>query len=227
MQSNKKGLRFSVSVISTTPGNFLNSLPALEIGGIDRIHVDVMDGLFVPRLGLYPEFVREIRQISELPIDVHMMLETPEKYLEDFANAGASRLVPHVEPVRHVHRLVTSIKDLGLEAGLALNPHTDFSSLKYVAEELSSVTIMAINPGIVGHQVIPAMFAKIAHLRELLAETPNSISIEVDGGVTFDNVPRFQKVGAAVLVVGAGTIFHPKLSLDDNLASLNSLRSTK
>ena len=225
MESNKGRLVYSVSVISTTPRNFFDSLPLLEKNGIDRIHVDAMDGRFVPRLGLYPEFVQEIRASTSLPVDVHMMLEEPEKYIPDFADAGATRLVPHIESMRHAHRVVSQIVDRGLEAGLAINPHSDFSAIRYLVDDLASVTIMAINPGIVGHKAIPVAFQKIADLKSVLANQTKNIAVEVDGGVTFSNISEFQKAGADALVVGAGTIFHPQGSLSDNMATLETLRA--
>ena len=224
MQLNESRLGYSVSVISTTPTIFLDSVPLLESTGMDRIHVDVMDGDFVPRFGLYPEFVSEIRGRTRLPIDVHMMIRSPEKYVADFAAAGATRIVPHIEPVEHLSRLVSAILESGVEAGLALNPHTDFSSLKYVLGELNCVMLMAINPGIVGHKAIPATLAKVRDASEYLSAKGFEGNLEVDGGVLFNNVRAFASSGADTLVVGAGTLFNPGRPLEDNIRELNSLR---
>jgi len=226
MQLSEKWLEFSASVISTSPKSFFDSLSAIGGGGINRIHVDVMDGSFVPRFGLYPEFVEEIRSASDLPIDIHMMTDNAEKYVSDFVAAGASRIVPHIETSHHVHRLVQTIIDSGIEAGLALNPHTDVSTLTHVIQDLSVVTVMAINPGIVGHNAIPSSFAKVREVRNFLDGKGFQGSLEVDGGVNFENVGSFQKAGANVLVVGAGTVFHPAESTSKNLSRLNLIRDS-
>lgn len=211
-------------MISASPKAFFDSLEALEQGGVERIHVDVMDGGFVPRFGLYPEFVGEIRSLSNLPIDVHMMISNPEPYVEDFVAAGASRIVPHIEPVHHAHRLVQKILECGVEAGVALNPHTSLAELKYILSSLSVVTIMAINPGIVGHKIIPSVYDKVADLRRLFDLGNFEGSLEVDGGVTFSNVLDLGAAGADLLVVGAGTVFHPDRSVVENIQQLNLLQ---
>lgn len=226
MSSNRRELQYSVSAISAPPRTFFDSLLSLEEGGVTRIHFDVMDGHFVPRFGLYPEFLREIKNLTNLPIDVHMMLSTPLSYIEDFIDAGASRIVPHVEPVDHLDRLVKTIKSLGVEVGLALNPHTDENQLRYVLDDLDSITVMAINPGIVGHKLIPGMLTKIRGIAELLRAHPSSIELEVDGGVTFENIPELWLAGAQTLVVGAGTIYHPERHFEKNLVLLQKLKKT-
>ncbi len=191
---------------------------------MDRIHVDVMDGRFVPRLGLYPEFVREIRASSSLPIDIHMMMENPERRIEDFAEAGATRIIPHLESTVHIDHLVRQIRALGVEAGLALNPHTLPSNLDYMLEDLAVVTVMAINPGIVGHKFIPKSLEKISSIRTYLSQHGFGGVIEVDGGVTFDNIASLKESGAKILVVGAGSIFYPDATSVENLERLNQLR---
>lgn len=226
MALSEKPLEYSVSAISTAPSDFLATLPELAGHGLNRIHIDVMDGSFVPRFGLYPEFVREVRGLTDLPIDIHMMIREPEEYVDVFVGAGASRIVAHVEPVHHLQRLVTKIRASGAEAGLALNPHTDFRFLRYLVPEIHALTLMAINPGIVGHQAIPSTFKKLSEAREFLDGLGFQGSLEVDGGVTFDNVGDFASSGADTLVVGAGTIFHPSDSLDGNVARLRALRGS-
>lgn len=227
MESSSRTLGYSVSVISTGPTNFFDSLPLLVEGGVDRIHVDVMDGEFVPRFGLYPELVGDVRSRTELPIDVHMMVRNPEPYVDVFADAGATRLVPHVEPVEHLHRLVARIADKGLEVGLALNPHTTFAPLTYLVQNLSSVTLMGINPGIRGHKAIPNFAEKVVEFGALLDSCGYGGDLEIDGGVTFANVVPYARAGASLLVVGAGTVFSPHQSLQNNLMELNSLRDER
>lgn len=219
-----KSLAFAVSVISAPPLVFLESLPMLEDLGVERIHVDIMDGRFVPRLGLYPEFVREIRRISSLPIDVHMMVNRPLELIEDFVSVGASRLIFHVESTKHVHRAVDRAREAGAEVGLALNPHTSSDSLMYVVEHLSSVTLMAINPGIIGHRFIESTWEKLRDMREFLGRFENNCEIEVDGGVTFENLAGLREGGADRVVIGAGTVFRPGRSVRENLKVLNTMR---
>lgn len=226
MQSSKPVLQYSVSAISARPRFFFEALPLLEEGRINRIHVDVMDGRFVPRFGLFPEFVSDLREMCALPIDIHMMVENPEDYVSVFASAGATRIVPHIEPVQHLHRLVSKIRDEGIEVGLALNPHSELTALRYVVAELSVVTVMAINPGIISHKAIPNIKAKVAEARSFVEQESPGCLVEVDGGVTFHNLNDFVEAGADALVVGAGTIFNSSGTILDNLEKLNFLRST-
>ena len=223
MSLNSLKLKFSVSAISTSPDIFFDSLPLFTDCPVSRVHVDAMDGQFVPRLGLSPEFVCGIRNLTDMPIDVHMMIREPIAFIKDFANAGATRIVPHFESSDHPHRLVHEIKSLGIEAGLALNPLTDFRMLKYIVQDLSVVTVMAINPGIIGHRFIPFISDKIIELRNFLNDCSFEGSIEIDGGVTFENVQTLSTLGVNLLVAGAGTIYHPGATISENLARLFEL----
>jgi ribulose-phosphate 3-epimerase len=184
-----------------------DTVKALEAGGIDAIHFDVMDGVFVPRYGLPPEVVAAVRSVSSLPVDVHMMVEDVEPYIDVFAKAGAHRLVAHAEPHRHLHRTIQKIKAAGLEAGVALNPATPLTVLDHVLDDISLVMLMAINPGVVGHPLIPGMLNKISALKAKLGDRP--MEIEIDGGVTPESAPRMIRCGATRLVCGTGTIFRP------------------
>ena len=216
-------IELSVSAISASPSSFFSTLESLPSESVSRIHVDVMDGVFVPRLGMYPEFVSDIRSVTSLPIDVHMMMVDPCPYFKVFTEAGASRLVPHLEPLHHARRTVDLICELNVEAGLALNPHTDFRSLRYIMTDLHAVTLMAINPGIVGHRFIPNSLEKLQELRAFLDEHDSEIAIEVDGGITFDNIAPVAAAGADVLVVGAGTIFNPGDTVASNIERLDEI----
>jgi len=184
-----------------------------------------MDGIFVPRFGIFPEFIREIRGMTSLPMDCHVMTIEPEKYVSDFVSAGATRIVPHFEPVLHVHRLIHTILDSGVEAGLAINPHTDISALAHVIEYLSVVTVMTVNPGIVGHKIIPSSFDKVRGVRNFLDSNGFTGDLEVDGGVTFENVADLRDAGADLLVLGAGTVFHPDEDISANLRRLQAIRA--
>lgn len=183
-----------------------------------------MDGRFVPRFGLYPEFVREIRQLTSLPIDIHMMVEEPVHQVQAFSEAGASRVVFHLESSRHPHRTVEVIREFGLEAGLALNPHVSPVSLEYLLPQIKVVTVMGINPGIVGHKLIHATFSKLIELRKYLDDHSFGGVVEIDGGVTFENLVELWDSGANIAVVGAGSVFQDKRSTAANLAIMNELR---
>lgn len=212
-----KHCQLAASIICGNPLSLEADLEALERGGIDYIHFDVMDGIFVPRYGLFPEYLKAIRSKTDLPIEVHMMVQDPEPYIDEFIRAGATILTPHIEPLLHAHRTVMKIKSAGAKVGLALNPGTPLSSLDYVFEDLDLIMLMAINPGIVGHKLIPETMKKIADLRRKIDETGKDIIIEIDGGVTPESGIQMTEAGANMLVCGTGTIFQPPAKLDDKI----------
>ena len=213
------GCQLAASIICGNPLNLESDLAALDKGGIDYIHFDVMDGYFVPRFGLFPEYLKAIRLKTDVPIEVHMMVQDPEPYIKSFVEAGANILTPHIEPLMHVHRTIKKIKDAGVQAGLALNPGTSLSSLDYILSDLDLVMLMAINPGIIGHKLIPGSMKKIADLREKIdaLHLEKDIIIEIDGGVTPESGKQMVEAGATMLVCGTGTIFQPPAKLDDKI----------
>lgn len=212
----------AASIICGNPLNLDADLAALEKGGIDYIHFDVMDGTFVPRFGLFPEYLKVIREKTTVPIEIHMMVQDPEPYFLPFREAGADILTPHIEPLHHAHRTLMRIKETGAKAGLALNPGTPLSVLDYVLEDLDLVMLMAINPGIVGHKLIPGTYKKIADLRERINATGRDILLEIDGGVTPESGIQMQQAGATMLVCGTGTIFQPPARLEDKIQEFRS-----
>ncbi|MBI3103856.1 ribulose-phosphate 3-epimerase [Candidatus Daviesbacteria bacterium] len=191
-------------------------LKLLEKGRIDRIHFDVMDGVFVPRYGLPPEILKEVHQVTNIPVTVHLMVSDPEPYIEVFAKAGADAFVFHIEPVFHVNRVIKKIKEVGMKAGVALNPATPLSVLDYVLQDLDVVMLMVINPGILGHKLIPEMLFKIADLKNKLKNYPD-IKIEIDGGVTSESAPKMIANGADILVCGNSSIFKNDSSVDKTI----------
>ncbi len=207
----------AASIICGNPLNLKADLAALKKGNIDYIHFDVMDGVFVPRYGLFPEYLRAIRSQTNIPIEVHMMVEDPEPYIQDYVDAGATIVTPHIEPLKHAHRTVMRIKSAGVQAGLALNPGTPPSSLNYILEDLDLVMLMAINPGIVGHKIIPRTMEKIADVRKRINATGKDILLEIDGGVTPESGIQMVNAGANMLVCGTGTIFQPPATLDKKI----------
>ena len=216
-------VELSASVISASPTKFFESIRLLEDGPVDSLHIDVMDGEFVPRFGIYPEMVLDIAGMTSLPIDIHMMVADPHAALRIFKGVPARRIVPHLESTPHIHRLISEIREAGLQAGVAVNPGTSLHNLLPILEEVDQITIMAINPGIVGHKLIQATLSRVVELRSVLENRGFSVRIEIDGGVTMENFSKLLNLGVDSLVVGAGTVFRPENSVQDNLTSLIQL----
>lgn len=206
----KKQPLIAASLICSNPLNIEQDLQELIKGKADYIHFDVMDGQFVPRYGLYPEILSHLIKMTSIPVDVHMMVQNPEDYIEDFKNAGATFFNFHIESTVHAHRILKKVEKANMKPGVALNPATSISSLDYIIEDIKMVVLMAINPGIVGHKLIPNMINKISDLREFADKRGNhELLIQIDGGVTFDTGVKMINAGADVLVCGTGTIFRP------------------
>jgi ribulose-phosphate 3-epimerase len=206
----KKKPLIAASLICSNPINLQKDIEELIIGGTDFIHFDVMDGSFVPRYGLYPEILSSLKEVTDIPVDVHMMVQNPEDYIDVFKNAGASFYNFHIETTYHAHRIVKKIEKANMEPGLALNPATSLASLDYLIQDIKMIVLMAINPGILGHKLIPSMLNKISDVRELADKRGNKdLLIQIDGGVTFETGVDMINAGADVLVCGTGTIFRP------------------
>ncbi len=173
-----------------------------EASGADWIHVDVMDGQFVPNITLGPAIVKAVSAHTSLPLDVHLMIEAPERYVADFAAAGAGVITVHAEACVHLHRVVHQIKELGVMAGVAINPGTPASAVREVLEDVDMVLVMTVNPGFGGQAFIPNMLRKIRQIREWANEVNPGLRIEVDGGVTEATAPLVAEAGADVLVAG-------------------------
>lgn len=221
----KKQPLIAASLICSDPLNLQKDINELIIGEADYIHFDVMDGQFVPRYGLYPEILSTLRKITNIPVDVHMMVENPENYIEDFKNAGADFYNFHIESSGHAHRIVKKIEKAGMKPGIALNPATSLATLDYLIEDIKMVVLMAINPGIVGHKLIPNMLNKITDLRNFADKRGNKdLLIQIDGGVTFDSGVKMIEAGADILVCGTGTIYRPQ---EDTISGkIHSFRQT-
>lgn len=190
-----------------------------EAAGVDWIHLDIMDGHFVPNISFGPLLVRAVRQATRLPLDVHLMIEQPERYLADFAGAGADRITVHVETCPHLHRTLQQIKELGCKAGVTLNPATPLSTLEEILPEVDLVLIMSVNPGFGGQKYIPASTAKITRLRAMLTVINSPAEIQVDGGVNADTIAEVVGAGATVLVVGSA-IFNDRAPIAENVRKL-------
>jgi ribulose-phosphate 3-epimerase len=195
-------VRLAPSILAADFTALGDSVAAAQRGGADMIHVDVMDGHFVPNLTVGPPVVRAIARVAKVPLDVHLMIEDPDRYVPAFAEAGASLLSVHVEVLPHLHRTIGFIKSLGLKAGVVLNPSTPVGSLEEVAADVDFVLLMTVNPGFGGQTYIPRSTSKVQAMRSLLDEAGNPAPIEVDGGIDEHNVARVVAAGADWIVAG-------------------------
>lgn len=193
-------IKIAPSLLSADFSRLAEEVKKVEEGGAHWLHFDVMDGHFVPNITMGPQIVKALRPHSNLLFDVHLMIEHPERYLEDFVEAGADVITVSVEACVHLHRVVQMIRSLGIKAGVALNPATPLSVIEYILDDLDLVLIMSVNPGFGGQKFIPAVLPKIGLLREMLAG--RSVEIQVDGGINADIAPLLEAAGATVLVAG-------------------------
>ena len=196
-------IKIAPSILSADFGRLAEEIKAVEAAGADLIHIDVMDGHFVPNLTIGPLVVEAIRPVTNLPFDVHLMIEDPDAYLEVFARAGADWLSVHVESTPHLHRTVSRIKELGKRAGVVLNPATPLESLDYLLEEVDYVLIMSVNPGFGGQKFIPSALRKVRALKEMIRARGLEIPIEIDGGINLGTVAEVVNAGAEILVAGS------------------------
>jgi ribulose-phosphate 3-epimerase len=191
------------SILSADFAYLAEAVAAAERGGADLIHVDVMDGHFVPNITIGPPVVKSLKRIAKVPLDVHLMIMDPDKYIGPFAEAGASMISVHVEVLPHLHRTIHAIKALGVKAGVVLNPSTPVVAISEVAADVDYVLVMSVNPGFGGQTFIPRSESKVADVRALLEKAGNiAAPVEVDGGIDIHTVTRIVKAGARMLVAG-------------------------
>ena len=218
-----KKIEFYASIISDDPELVFKHLSIFQNHGISGIHFDVMDGNFVPRLGLYPELLRSIKNSTSLPIEAHLMLTNPDKYIEIFVEAGAQRILVHFESLRNPSKTLKLINRLGAESCIVLNPQSDFYILREFIGEVGAIMLMAINPGIPKHPFIPGTLDKLKNLKNWLSSVNSEIKIGIDGGVEFTNAKQLYEYGADWLICGSGTIFKPGATLLENISQLNTI----
>ena len=197
-----QSIRLAPSILSADFANLGRDIEAVTRGGADQIHVDVMDGHFVPNISIGVPVVRSLRRATTLPLDVHLMISDPDRYLEAFVDAGADMLSVHVEVLPHLHRTITQIKKLGAKAGVVLNPSTPIGAIEDIAADVDFVLVMSVNPGFGGQVFIPHSIKKIQGVRALLDHAGNAAPIEVDGGVDLTTVEKVVHAGAEWLVAG-------------------------
>ncbi|MFQ5898958.1 MAG: ribulose-phosphate 3-epimerase [Candidatus Methylomirabilia bacterium] len=211
-------IKIAPSLLSADFAELGEEIARVEEAGADQLHVDVMDGHFVPNLTIGPVVVEAIRKRTRLPLDVHLMVEAPERHLPAFVSAGSDLLTIHVETCPHLHRTLAQIKELGARAGAALNPSTSPGTLEYVLDDLDLVLIMSVNPGFGGQTFISSTYEKVRALRSLLGDRP--VEISVDGGVKAEHAGPLVRHGASVLVAGSAIFGAP-----DSGAALREIRS--
>ena len=212
-------IKISPSILSADFSRLGEDVRAVDQAGADYIHIDVMDGHFVPNITIGPLIVDALRKVTDKPLDVHLMIENPDLYIADFAKAGADIITVHQEAVPHLHRTVQLIKSLGKKAGVSLNPGTPVETLDIILDDLDLVLIMSVNPGFGGQSFIPSALDKISALRQRITQRGLATELEVDGGVKIDNIREVVAAGADVLVAGSAVF-----NTDDYAATIAALR---
>lgn len=220
--SQNNRVRIAPSVLSADLGRLAEQVAQVEAGGADWLHVDVMDGRFVPNITFGPAIVAAVRKSTRLPIDVHLMILEPERYIDEFAEAGADSLSVHVEGAVHLQRTLAAIRNLGKRAGVVLNPHTPEGVLSYVLGDIDLVLVMSVNPGFAGQQFLPDVLPKIRAVRELIDRAGVPVDLEVDGGIGPENACEVVEAGATVLVAGTSVF-----GQEDRRAAIAALRGPK
>lgn len=196
-------IKLAPSILSADFGILGSELQIIENAGADYVHIDVMDGIFVPNITIGPPVIKCLRKSSNLIFDVHLMITNPEKYVQEFYNSGADIINVHIEICPHLNAIIKKIKAIGAKAAVTLNPSTDLSTLEYILEDLDMVLIMSVNPGLGGQEFIPSSLKKIERLANIIQQRNLDIDIEVDGGINLDNLNQIINSGANVIVAGS------------------------
>jgi ribulose-phosphate 3-epimerase len=201
--------KIAPSILSADLARLADDVQEVIDAGADWIHVDVMDGHFVPNITIGPVVVKALKKVVSIPLDVHLMIENADRYLDEFIEAGADILTVQVEACTHLHRTVNAIKEKGIKTGVALNPATPLESLDYILSDLDVVMIMTVNPGFGGQEFIATMLPKIEQLKRMITERKLNVEIEVDGGIKVDNIGEVARRGGDIFVAGSGIFGTP------------------
>lgn len=211
------------SMMCADMGNLEESMKELDALGVDFFHFDVMDGQFVPNFTMGPDLIRTLRPYSTKLFDVHLMVHQPENYIKMFADAGADMISVHAEATLHLQKTLQQIKDLGLRAGVALNPSTSLHALDYVWDVVDYVVVMSVNPGFAGQKFIPSMFQKLEELKTIITNKDLQIDIQVDGNVSNELMPKIIEHGGDLLVCGTSSVFMKGQSLKESMTAVNKV----
>jgi len=202
-------IKIAASILSADFARLGEEIRAVADAGADWLHIDVMDGHFVPNITIGPFVVEAVRKVTDLPLDVHLMIDNPDDYIDDFASAGADWLTVHVEVLPHLHRTLNYIREKGMHPGAVLNPATPLDTLEYVLEDLDMVLLMSVNPGFASQSFISSSLGKIKALKEMIDSRNRDVLIEVDGGIKADNIAEVYRAGARAFVSGSGIFGAP------------------
>ena len=213
-------IKIAPSILSADFSRLGEEIAAIDSAGADYIHIDVMDGHFVPNITIGPLVVDAVRKVTQKPLDVHLMIENPDLYIPDFAKAGADIIVVHEEAVDHLDRTIQLIKSFGKKAGVSINPGTPINTLEAILDDLDLVLVMTVNPGFGGQSFIDSCLPKIKGLREMITARGLNVELEVDGGVKLDNIAKIAQAGADVFVAGSAVF-----NADDYSETIATLRS--
>ncbi|MFK7998770.1 MAG: ribulose-phosphate 3-epimerase [Polyangiales bacterium] len=216
----RKPVRIAPSILSADFGRLAEEVKAVDEAGADWIHVDVMDGHFVPNLTIGPVVVEAVRRASGKPLDVHLMIEEPGRSVEAYAKAGADTITVHLEACTHLHRVLQQIRSLGKRAGVSLNPHTPEDGLRYVLPLIDNILVMSVNPGFGGQSFLPDVLPKIARIRAMLDEGGHAADLEIDGGIKVGTARQVCEAGADALVAGSAIY-----KTDDYAKSISAIRA--
>ncbi|MFK4998031.1 ribulose-phosphate 3-epimerase [Bacillus sp. N9] len=212
-------MKIAPSILAADFSKLADEIKEVEAAGADLIHIDVMDGHFVPNITMGPLIVEAVRKVTDLPLDVHLMIEEPARFVKEFVNAGADYVTVHVEADPHVHRTIQEIKRLGAKPGVVLNPATSVSTIEHIIDDVDIVLLMTVNPGFGGQSFIPNVLPKIREVKNMIDRKQLSVDIEVDGGVNRDTIKQCMDAGANVFVAGSNIFAN-----EDRKAAIQELR---